>query len=104
MTVKSENGKTKLMQKLSKWQQVLLALFFGLLGSALWVIPFWFETKEMAKGETAEWPTAYYFFILFGTIAIALSLRLSRIDKLFNIGTGFLTKFGANKTGTKKSN
>ncbi|BFP39484.1 hypothetical protein FGF1_03290 [Flavobacteriaceae bacterium GF1] len=92
---------TKWMDKLGKWQQVLLATFFGLLGCALWVIPFWFETKGMAKGQEASWPTAYYFFLLFGTIAIGLSLRLSRIDKLFNIGTGFLGKF-TNSDKTKK--
>lgn len=88
---------TKWMEELGKWQQVFLAVFFGVLGCALWVIPFWFETKEMAKGEEASWPTAYYFFLVFGTIAIALSLKLSRIDKLFNIGTSILSNMGSKK-------
>lgn len=83
---------SNLMNNLSKAQQVLLALFFGILGCALWTIPFLFETKAMSKGAEASWPTAYYFFLLFGTIAIGISLRLSRIDKLFNIGTGFLSR------------
>lgn len=90
---------TKWMDKLGNIQKVVLATFFGLVGCALWIIPFFIETKEMAKGEEGNWPTVYYFFLLFGTIAIALSLRLSRIDKLFNIGTGFLTKLSNKKKG-----
>ena len=88
---------TKWMDKLGNIQKVALATFFGLVGCALWIIPFFFETKAMAKGGEGSWPTVYYFFLLFGTIAIALSLRLSRIDKLFNIGTGFLSKFSNKK-------
>lgn len=90
---------TKLIDTLSKWQQIALATFFGILGCILWVIPFWFETKDMVNGEDASWPTAYYFFLLFGTIAIALSLKLSRIEKLFNIGTGVISKFVPKKKG-----
>lgn len=80
------------MDSLANWQKILIALFFGILGCALWTIPFLFETKNMAKGQEASWPVAYYFFLLFGTIAIGISLRLSRLDKLFNIGVGFLAK------------
>lgn len=91
-----------LMDKLKKWQQVVIALFFGVLGALLWIFPFFIEGKEMVKGEDAEWANIHWIFILFGTIAIAISVQLSRIGKLFDIGTGFLSKFTAkNKEHTK---
>nr|WP_299488572.1 hypothetical protein [uncultured Allomuricauda sp.] len=90
---------SKWVDELGKWQRIVIATFFGLLGCALWLVPFWFETKEMAKGQEASWPTVYYFFLLFGTVAIALSLKLSRIEKLFNISTGFLSNLSSKKKG-----
>ena len=90
---------TKWMEKLSGWQKVALAAFFGLLGVVLWTLPFYLGGREMISptGVKSEWTEVHWFFLLFGTIAIGLSLKLSRLDKLFNLGTGFLSKFAGAK-------
>ncbi len=92
---------SKWIENLKNWQQVVIALFFGILGVALWVLPFYLSGKEMVKPTGAEikFTEVHWLFLLFGTIAIAISLRLSRIDKLFSIGTGFLSKFSNSKKG-----
>ena len=83
---------TAWMNKLGRLQQIILALFFGVLGCALVVIPFYFETKDLVDGKEAEWPAVYYIFIISGLICVAISLRISRIDKLFNMATDFISK------------
>lgn len=87
------------MDSLSKAQQIAIATFFGLLGVVLWTLPFYLSGKEMVRptGIESEWTEMHWLFILFGTIAIAVSLRLSRIDKLFNLASGFLSKFSPKK-------
>jgi len=94
---------TKIMEKLSKAQQVVLALFFGLLGVALITIPFYMGGKEMIKptGVEYEWTTIHYVFESFGIVFVAISLRLSILDKLFSISTGFLGRFFGNNKTTK---
>ncbi|MEM8506247.1 MAG: hypothetical protein AAF717_00395 [Bacteroidota bacterium] len=86
------------MNKLGKWQRVLFATFFGVLGAVLITLPFYLGGKEMVKGTgtTVEWSNIHYIFILAGVIFVGVSLKLSRIEKLFNISTGIFTFF-ANK-------
>lgn len=89
----------KLMENLKNWQQIVIATFFGLLGAGLWIWPFYVTGKEMSANQETKFTELHWLFILFGTIAIALSLRLSRIDKLFNLGTGVLSKIVERLTG-----
>lgn len=92
------------INNLRNWQRILIAAFFGNLGAILWILPFWMPGKEMVlpTGIETEWTQTHWIFILFGTIAIAISLKLTRIDKLFNLGMGFLAKFKGNQKGPQK--
>lgn len=92
---------SKWMENLGDWQRVLLALFFGVLGAALWTLPFYLSGREMVRptGLETEWTQTHWLFILFGSLAIAVSLKLSRIEKLFNISIGILSKFIPKKKG-----
>ncbi len=90
---------SKWIESLANWQKIILATIFGLLGITLWVLPFYLTGKEMISptGIETEWTQQHWIFILFGTIALAISLKLSRLDKLFNMSTGFLSKFLSKK-------
>lgn len=92
------------INNLRNWQRILIAAFFGNLGAALWILPFWMPGKEMVKptGAETEWTNIHWLFLLFGTIAIAISLKLTRIDKLFNLAIGLLSKLKGNQKGAQK--
>lgn len=92
---------SKWINNLRTWQRIGIAAFFGNLGVILWVLPFWLPAKEMVRptGLETQWSNIHTMFIVFGTIAIGVSLKLARIEKLFNLGVGFFSRFTGKQKG-----
>lgn len=90
------------INNLRTWQRIAIAAFFGNFGIAATVLPFYFTGKILAEGETAEWSQVHTIFVLAGLLSIAISLKLTRLDKLFNIGAGFLARFSGKQAQKKK--